>query len=130
MYRVITFSGLLGLVVFLIAGCANGETRLGWVGSDSLGQSSYRFDQFTGDEVYIVDLEPNQTIQLSYDIAVEKGLICLEIVDPQNKVLWEKEIVEPESDAVEITCSEAGWNYIVIQGDDAEGMFEVEWQTK
>lgn len=71
-------------------------------------------------------MESNQTIELSYDIAVEKGLINLEIIDPRNGVLWEKEIAEPEIDVVEVMTSESGLYHGVIQGNEAQGRFEVE----
>lgn len=43
MYRMIKLFSLFGIAVFLFVSCANAEIRTGWAGSDSPGESSYRF---------------------------------------------------------------------------------------
>jgi len=105
------------------------SVKLGWVGNAFPGHSEATFARFRGEELYSVHLEAGEAFVLQYNIDLEEGILELRMQDGNDDVLWVESFDEPAADESRISADEAGWYTLVVQGDDAKGMFDLTWSV-
>lgn len=105
------------------------SVKLGWVGNAFPGHSEATFARFRGEELYSVHLEAGEAFVLQYNIDLEEGILELRMQDGNDDVLWAESFDEPAADESRISADEEGWYTLVVQGDDAKGMFDLTWSV-
>ena len=103
------------------------RTQVGWVATNigDTFEASYR--RFDGQEVETYQLDSGESFTLSYDIEVDEGSLTLELVDPQDELVWEESFSEHAEDVFEFTPESSGHYRLRVIGDDTQGSFELNW---
>lgn len=103
------------------------QKQVGWVATNmgDTFEASYR--RFDGREVENYQLEAGESFSLSYDIEVDEGSLTLELVDPQDELVWEETFSEDDEDVFEVTPETSGRYRLRVIGDDTQGSFELNW---
>lgn len=118
----------------LLSGCDFSRVKIGEVrmmyGSNEDGHISYNYSTFTGIENGSVQVEEAQTISFDFDVTVSKGSLNIEWQDPNKEVVWRKNLVESDRGYDQITVETSGIYWIIIQGTNAGGEFDVSWKIQ
>lgn len=117
------------IAVFVLAGCSTMSVKLGWVGNAFPGHSEASFARFRGEELYSIHLESGEELVLQYSIELEEGILGLRVQDGNDDVLWIERFEGTAADEVRISAEEEGWYALVVQGEDAKGMFDLTWSV-
>jgi len=111
----------------LLASCSQSQIRVGWIGNAIGDQTTAKYTTFSGTQEKAERLESGETLNLSYDVEVNKGTLTLQIQDPNHEVIWENAFTEDSSDSVMLLAEKAGKYTILIQGKRTGGSFAVSW---
>ncbi|MEA3439452.1 MAG: hypothetical protein U9R58_04140 [Chloroflexota bacterium] len=131
---------LLSLALLLMAGlligCNSSNVKIGWRGSSGPGHMGYHYTMkysyttFYGVERKTFRAEAGQSITFEYDVAVEKGALVLNVVDPDGKVLWEETFIEDTIDTATVIAPRNGFHTIGIEGQETGGGFDIAWRIE
>lgn len=84
--RALLTCALLLVAVFALAGCSELEdisrVEVGMVETGGLNTTEAHFQTLTGRKTWRETVEAGETLTLSYEAAVEKGVLTLEVADP------------------------------------------------
>jgi hypothetical protein len=112
----------------LLAGCD--RVQIGWVETSLPGQFEASYGTFTGTERRRVRLQEGETLTLTYEATVEKGTLTFEIQDPGQETVWSLALEQEDAGTVNLTAEQSGTYRILVQGQDAGGSFELNWETE
>jgi hypothetical protein len=117
-------------LIFLIAmmsTTACSRTQVGWVATNIGDTFEASYQCFDGQEVETHQLESGESFSLSYEIEVDKGSLTLELVDPEDQLVWEESFSEDAEDVFEFTPETSGRYRLRVIGDDTQGGFVLNW---
>lgn len=125
---------LLVLAIVMLSSCARLEgvsrVEIGMVESAGLKKTEARFETLSGRKTQRETLDEGDTLSLGYEVALEKGVLTLQIVDPASKLIWER-VLDTEarvSDETEFVAAETGTYTIVVIGAGAGGSYQLQWK--
>ncbi len=124
------FKGMLGLLVLgslLLVACSQSKLQIGWVGTSTANQFSYRYETFTGTERKSIRLTAGETLALTYAVEVDKGSLTLAVQNPDGETLWEETFEEADDETVELNAEKTGTYKLLVQGERTGGSFDISW---
>jgi hypothetical protein len=124
---------LLGVAVLLaglLASCTGSQVQLGWVASTLPGRFAADYATFTGTECCMLRADAGETLILRYDAEVSKGVLSIQIEDPDGALLWGVSLAQDAGDTVSIHMGQDGRHAIIVQGDGASGSFGLSWEVE
>jgi hypothetical protein len=120
---------LVVLAGFLV-GCSQSSVRLDWVETSSPGHIKATYAEFTGTETRTVLAQPGETLYLEYDAEVSKGGLYLEVDDPYREAIWCVFLCDDCGETKALPLKRAGCYTISVQGEAAEGGFDLKWEQE
>jgi hypothetical protein len=126
--RWIILTTLLALTSILLAGCD--RVQIGWVETSLPGQFQASYGTFTGTERRRVRMQEGETLTLTYEATVEKGTLAFEVQDPGQETVRSLTLEQDDTGTVDLTAEQSGTYRILVQGQDAGGSFELNWETE
>jgi len=130
------------LVSALTIGCgARSSLRIGWLESGGPRHKTARYRTFSGVERASFRVEEGQTVEIDYEINVEKGTLTLSVTDPDGEIVWEETFEEAVGDGGEPELSfrgehalepvaQTGRYKLRIEGDRTGGSFDLSWEVR
>ena len=123
--------GVFSLLFLCLAACSASSTvRINMVGMNYGNTVDFTYQTFTGYEVNRLDVTAGETISLTYDMEINKGSLHLQVIAPNDTTVWEKMLLDSESDTVEFRVEQSGEYVLRIDADNAGGSMEAEWRVK
>lgn len=117
-------------VVGLMVGCGRSDLRVGWLETSGLRHKTARYRSFDGLERASFRAQSGETIELDYEVEVERGTLTLTLTDPDGEPLWEETFQEDAADALRLSAPQSGRYRLRIEGDSTQGAFDISWQTE
>ena len=114
-------------IIAMLSLTACSRTQVGWVATNIGDTFEASYQRFDGQEVETYQLESGESFSLSYEIEVDKGSLTLELVDPEDQLVWEESFSEDAEDVFEFTPETSGRYRLLVIGDDTQGSFELNW---
>ena len=118
---------VIGLLVVVLAACTTMQAKVAWTGESAPGKMTYSYEKFTGIERENIAGEEGKTLILSYDIAVNDGRVFIQVMDPQNQVLWSIIVKSDTADTVELPLNFTGEYPLIVRGENTSGSFDISW---
>ncbi len=113
---------LLTLAMSLLSGCS-----IASVFSNTPGAMSGRYFYYNGSRIRPVDLDPGQSLDLTYSVGVSKGNLALAVLDPSGNAVWEEEFKADSEGKFTYQATEAGVYKLVLTGSWTGGSYQVDW---
>jgi hypothetical protein len=120
---------LLGLALGLFAGCGRSGLRIGWTEMTGLDRKRCAYRYFSGRELQRFRADAGETVQIDYEVEVEKGALAIRVEDPDAGEVWQTRFVADDEGTVEFDAETTGRYTVVVLGDETRGRFEIEWDT-
>ena len=115
----------------LLVGCgARSSLRIGWLEAGGPRHKEARYRWFSGLERASIRAETGETIELDYDVDVEKGTLAMTLVDPAGDASWARTFEEDADDTVRIEARQDGRFRLQIEGESTAGRFEIAWRVE
>ena len=71
-----------------------------------------------------------ETLNLGYDVQVDKGMLTLQVENPADEVVWEVALENDEADSVEVPLEQDGRYTLRIVGEDTSGGWDLQWTVQ
>ncbi len=94
------------------------------------GSWQARYARFNGMKKDTFRANAGETLELDYAGQVDQGSLSLEIVDPDNSVIWEKTVQANQAETVQVPLEEPGRYAIRIVGDNTAGSWDLNWKVQ
>jgi len=122
---------LAGLVLMMLlggaVGCGSSSLRIGWREFGGRNSTRAEYVTFDGTRSETVRVEAGQTIELSCDVTVEKGVLRAELIAPDGTQVWSETFREDRDAYVTTEARESGRYILRLHGDKTGGGFDVTW---
>lgn len=129
MRRAILLTTALLTVVGLAIGCGRSSLKVGWRETSGLRHKTARYSSFSGVERASFRAQADETIELDYEVDVEKGTLALSLIDPDGEPLWEETFEDEATDTLRLNAPQSGRYQLRIEGDSTGGGFDVSWRV-
>lgn len=116
---------LILIAAVLLTSCTR---QVGWVGLNYGNTFDFSYQFFDGKETEKIEIEAGDTLTLSYDIEVNDGALNLELLGPDQAVVWQTSFLEDVNDVFEFTPTAGGRYTLNIIGDSTNGGVELRWK--
>lgn len=132
--RTALLSAMLLLLLVALGACDEFErtsnVQIGMIENSGLNSSQARFQTLSGRKAWRENVDAGNTLTLDYEAEVEKGSLTLQIENPEDEVVWERQLQAGDSvnDQEELVAPESGTYTILIVGDGAGGSYELSWE--
>lgn len=123
----------LALLATLLLACSQLErtsrVEIGILETDGLNSTEAHFQTLSGRKAWAENLEEGDTLSLTYKADVEKGALILQVENPDDEVIWQRDLEESDSvdDQVELIAGVSGTYTIRVEGEGAGGNYELAW---
>lgn len=124
---------LLALIVVLLLvqlACEVSGAKMGWRGESVPGRVAYQYTKFTGIERVDIPAQAGQTLVISYAVKVERGRLFIQVMTPDNAVLWNTMLEADASQTVAFALQDGGIYPLIIRGENTAGGFHIEWELE
>ena len=128
--RVLLSALTLLLTSILLIGCGSNTVKLGWSESRLPGCWRADYSTFEGVEQITFLAQKGQTVNLDYDVAVEKGSLTLKVVGPDGASLWEESFGEAADGVVTLTVPQKARYQMRVEGEETGGSFDLSWNME
>jgi hypothetical protein len=121
---------LVGLVL-LLTSCSSQFVCRGCVENVHPGHVNYSFQYFDGPFTRSVSATAGQTLTLDYSTIVNAGNLEIQIDNPAGTVVWQKTF-NPSANvtnSTQIDIQQNGGYQIIVDGHQASGSFQIDWQV-
>ena len=121
---------LVGLML-LLSSCGSQLVCRGCVENVYPGHVNYSFQYFDGPFTRSVSATAGQTLTLNYSAIVDGGNLEMQIIDPAGTVVWQKTInpTANVTNSTQIDIQQNGGYQIIVDGHQARGSFQIDWQV-
>jgi methionine-rich copper-binding protein CopC len=116
-------------VAGLTVGCGRSSLKIGWRETSGLRHKTARNSSFSGVERASFRAQADETVELDYEVEVEKGTLALSLMDPEGEPLWEETFQEDAADVLSFSAPQSGRYELRIEGSSTEGAFDVSWRV-
>ena len=123
------FALALILAAIVLQACASSQIRVGFVGGQSGSQMEYTFTRFDGLEKKSLPLSQGEVLIVDYIIELEGGSITIQLVNPDQRVVWQETFSEDAASEAEILLELDGIYQLSVIGENARGGFHLAWTT-
>lgn len=113
------------ITIALLTSCTR---QVGWVGLNYGNTFDFSYQFFDGKETERIEIGAGDTFELSYDIEVNDGALNLELIDPDQAVVWQMTFLEDAKDIFEFVPKSGGRYKLNIIGDSTKGGVELRWK--
>ena len=128
--RIALFAFLAILLASFLTACSQSAVRLGWLETSSPGHVEASYAKFTGTETRTVLAQAGKTLYLEYNAEVHAGDLCLEVKDPFGQTIWRAMLCEDCAETKALAVNVDGCYTIFVEGEGAEGSFDLAWQQR
>jgi len=129
--RSMLVTALVVAIGSLLVGCgARSSLRIGWLEAGGPGHKDVRYKLFSGLERTSFRAQAGETIELDYDLEVERGTLAVSLVDPDGEDLWARTFEEEAQDVVRVEAQQGGRFRLNIEGESTRGGFEITWRVE
>ncbi|MEJ2013482.1 MAG: hypothetical protein P8X64_14820 [Anaerolineales bacterium] len=121
---------LLLAMALALASWGSSYTCRGCAGPDVPGHVDKRFQYFNGPYTKKVSADAGQRLTMDYGATVEEGSLDMRVVNPDGQVVWQ-ETYDAGADVnqtAHIDLQENGRYQLVVDGHQAKGNFQIDWQ--
>lgn len=118
------------LATLLVSACSTSSIRIGWSCTNGINEFDCKYREFTGREIEEIDLNADDTVEIMYDVEVESGILVIQIEDPEGEIVWKIEQVDNYSDEVTLPADEKGRYRMIVEGQETQGSFLIEWDIE
>lgn len=122
---------LLVILMFLLSSCGSTYVCRGCSENVHPGHVNYSYQYFDGPFTRSVSATVGQTLTLNYSATVNGGNLEIQIDDPAGKVVWQKTF-NPNAivtNSIQIDIQQNGGYQIIVDGHQASGSFQIDWQV-
>lgn len=118
------------LLFIILVGCEGGSYSVlqGEVDAKDYGIMG-NYEQFDGEYYKVVDIEDTKKLTLDVDVYTEKGKIGVQVISPDEKVIFEKSNIK-DSLKENIEINKDGKYKIMVLATKHSGSFNVYWNLK
>lgn len=113
------------IILALLTSCTR---QVGWVGLNYGNTFDFSYQFFDGKETTRIEMGAGDAFRLSYDIEVNDGALHLELIDPDQAVVWQTTFLEDSKDVFEFVPESGGRYTLNIIGDGTKGGVELRWK--
>jgi hypothetical protein len=110
------------------AGCGRSSLRIGWREFGGRNGTEAEYVTFDGTRSETVKVQAGQTIELSCDVTVDKGVLRAELIAPDGAHVWSETFREDRDAFVTTEARESGRYILRLHGDKTGGGFDVTWE--
>ncbi len=125
--RVLLAALVLTLLLGAAAGCSTSSLRIGWREFGGRDRTRAEYVTFDGMRTETVKVQAGQTIELSCEVTVDKGVLRAEFLAPDGEQVWSETFEEDRNAFVSTRAEESGRYILRLQGDRTGGSFDVVW---
>jgi hypothetical protein len=113
----------------LISSCSSASSlRVGWACFNGSQKMDCSYRVFSGREVSQERFEAGESVIVNYDLSLESGSLIFTIENPAGEVIFTASPVDPIEHSHTFTAEQDGRYSFVVEGEEAEGAFLIEWQ--
>ena len=110
-----------------LSGCQDSEYSQQMSGSNWGNRVEYNYQTFNGMEYNRLQAESGWVIFVDYTACVTKGMLSMEIRDPDENLLWNTDLTGDTNHHVELPANLDGEYILKITGQETGGGFSVQW---
>lgn len=119
---------LLSLIALVSPACSSSQVRVGFIGSQVGNRMAFDYELFSGQEQKTLNLDRGQTLDLNFDVQVERGSLTLQLIDKDGAVSWEESFEDDSAGSVDLEIDGDGFYRISVSGQKTEGGFDIDWE--
>lgn len=131
MFRRKLFLGFtVSLMLFVCTACTR-EVGMIVVDLNKSVDATYRL--LDGKKKKSILLDAGDQLQVDFSTQVDQGTLTLQVLDPENQVVWENFYFENPGEYesnFSLDVEEAGWYELDVIGDDARGGYNLNWSVE
>ena len=86
--------------------------------------------RFDGVERMSFRAEKGDKIQLDFDLQVEEGSLAINLEDPDGNQVWSMTYQEDAQESASLNAPQNGRYYLRVEGEAAEGGYEIGWDVE
>jgi hypothetical protein len=113
-----------------LAACGRSSIVIGMREMHLPGDWQANYSTFTGVKSDSFQADAGQTLILDYDAQVDKGALSIQVENPADKLVWEAQLQEAQSDSVQILLDQTGRYVLRIAGENASGSWDLQWNIE
>jgi hypothetical protein len=121
---------VLLLLAVLLTGCEADSVEIGMVETHLASEWRATYTTFSGTKTDIIQADAGQTLVLEYDAQVDKGMLDIQIENPDDEVIWEMPLQEDNADTVQVPLPQEGRYALRIRGEDTGGGWDLTWDIQ
>ena len=116
----------------LMAACGEGQSRLvvGMRENHFPGHWQASYTKLIGTKTDRFQAKAGETLNLGYDVQVDKGMLTLQVENPDDDVVWEVALESDEAESVEVNLEQDGRYALRITGEDTSGGWDLAWNVR
>jgi hypothetical protein len=121
---------LVGFML-LLSSCSAEYVCRGCVENVHPGHAKYSFQYFDGPFTRSVSAKNGQTLTLDYSANVDAGNLEMQIDNPAGTVVWQETFNTSANvtNSTQIDIQQNGGYKIIVDGHQASGSFQIDWQV-
>jgi hypothetical protein len=121
---------LLLIMALALASCGSTYTCRGCAGNDVPGHVDKHFQYLDGPYTRTVSADAGQLLTMDYGATVEEGSLDMHVVNPDGQVIWQEtyDVGADVSQTAQIDLQQNGRYQLVVDGHQAKGSFQIDWQ--
>jgi hypothetical protein len=121
---------LVGLGLALVS-CGSRFTCRGCVENVKPGHVSYRYNDFNGPFTRNVNANAGQTLTVDYTVTVDGGTLDIRVANPGGEAVWQKtfDTGANVTGSQQVSIQQSGRYQLVVDGHQARGSFQIDWQV-
>jgi hypothetical protein len=112
------------MILFVLTACT---IKAGWVSINFGNRFSANYQHFNGKQVDRIRMKPGETLTLNCEVEVKKGILSIQVVNPQGKLIWVEKFLEDAECHFGFTAETGGVYKVIVLGDQTRGSFELDW---
>ena len=74
--------------------------KIGWIGTESENSMNFSFRVFDGKKYRVIWIQSNSTLKIFYSVALSRGEITIEVLDPDGISFFSKSIRNCEDNTI------------------------------
>ncbi|MTI47365.1 hypothetical protein [Sporosalibacterium faouarense] len=121
---------LILIIIFsmIFAGCSSfSGFKIKSYGNSTSNSMKYTYGYLNGEYKVSFYIKKDVTIEVDYDIEVEKGNLVLKLIDSDGNEIWTVKANEDKKGKKQFKFDESGRYKIIVDGNKTKGSFNVKY---